>query len=195
MWQTSPFRRQQDWWTYRLSLPTDVTTCLATSVVCPQKLLFDEPCNCVLMSIMATVQLRNGSVPGVVPDGRSCSRLKRISEPPSVSPMPQPRTGQTGDRYDPLLVLRTSEWVSEWISILQLSTCNINKIADHIPRWDQPLPITGIVIWRLKCLTFMSNCHDGMANFQTSRRDKLSKDVMHKLIPANIFGVSWLIIN
>ena len=50
MWRTSPFRRQQNWWTYRLSSPTDVMICSATSAVCPRKILFDEPCNCALMS-------------------------------------------------------------------------------------------------------------------------------------------------
>ena len=45
-WQTPPFRRQQAWWTYHSSLPTDVTTCSATSAVCPRKLLFGEPCSC-----------------------------------------------------------------------------------------------------------------------------------------------------
>ena len=98
--------------TYRLSLPTDVMTCSSTSVVCPRKLLSGEPCKCSPTSSMVTVQLRNGSALGVAPDGRSCSRLKRISEPPSMSPTPQPRTGETGDRYDPLLVLHTSERVS-----------------------------------------------------------------------------------
>ena len=39
--------------------------------------------------------------------------FRRISEPPSVSPTPLPKTGQAGDRYDPPSVLRISEWVSE----------------------------------------------------------------------------------
>ena len=72
-------------------------------------------------SLMVTVQLRNGSVLQVALDSHGCSRLKRISDLPSLSPTSHPKTGQTGDRYDPPLVLRTSEWVSEslqskWVS-------------------------------------------------------------------------------
>ena len=114
-WQTPPFRRQQAWWNYHSSLPTDLTTCSATSVVYPRKLLFGEPCNGAPTSLTVTAQLRNGSVLEVALDGRGCSSLKRISEPPSVSPTSQPKTGQTGDRYDPPPVLRISEWVSEWV--------------------------------------------------------------------------------
>ena len=128
--------RQQGWWTYHSSLPTDVTTCSATSVVCPRKLLFGKPCNCAPTSLTVTVQLRNGSVLEAALDGRGCSRLKRISEPPSVSPTSQPKTGQTGDRYDPPLVLRTSEWVSD--SLIQ-ERMSVNVVV---------VSMVGISDWR-----------------------------------------------
>ena len=98
---------------------------------------------------MVIVQLWNGSVLEAALDGRGCSRLRRISEPLSVSPTSHPKTGQTGDRYDPPLVLRTIEWVSYRFFTHLLSSAHIPGRLDAMEynyrrRW---LSQTRLVEW------------------------------------------------